>query len=108
MVDTSPSNCNLLLAHIHTSPTCLHSFTVITTMSCIHLLLAVGSGRFSEVKQARHKQTKKLQALKVLKEGCSEEQFYRELCIGSRIKHRNLVTYHNGVHYNRVMAIAMD
>lgn len=67
-----------------------------------------GSGRFSEVKLVRHKQTKKLQALKIFKEGCLEEHFYRELCIGSRISHENLITYYKGLHYNRLMAISMD
>ena len=66
------------------------------------------SGRFSEVKLVRHKQTKKLQALKIFKESCLEEQFYRELCIGSRLSHVNLVTYHKGLHCNRLMAISMD
>ena len=72
------------------------------------IIFVLFSGRFSDVKMVRQKQSKKLQALKMFKDGCLEEQFYRELCIGSRISHQNLITYHRGLHHNRLMAISMD
>ena len=59
------------------------------------------------MKLVKSKLTKQTLALKILKEGAREVEFYRELCIGIRLKHRNLVHYRGGVQH-RVMAFAME
>ena len=60
------------------------------------------------MKFARSKATKELHALKMFQSSTSEDQFYRELCIGVRMKHRNLVSYHVGLQHQHVMTIAME
>ena len=60
------------------------------------------------MKEAKSKSTNEVHALKIFQEATSEEQFYRELCIGSRMKHRNLLHYHMGFQQSHVMVISMD
>ncbi|XP_064404657.1 kalirin-like [Halichondria panicea] len=67
----------------------------------------LGRGRFSEVKLAKLKSNKKLVAVKLLSNASSEESFFRQLCILSRLKHSNLLSCQCGV-YNGGMAIAME
>lgn len=45
----------------------------------------------------KHKGTKVYHALKVLSLEVTEEQFHRELCIGVRLQHRNLVKVLGGM-----------
>ena len=68
----------------------------------------VCSGRFSKVKLTKSKSTKELFALKVFHSSTTEDEFYRELCIGTRLKHRNLVSYHIGLQHQQTMAISME
>ncbi len=60
------------------------------------------------MKQVKSKSSNEVHALKILQNGTSEDQFYRELCIGTRMKHRNLVHYFTGLQQSLTMAIAMD
>lgn len=58
----------------------------------------LGSGRFSKVKLVLHRQTSVSFALKILyTKTTTAEQFHRELCIGCRLRHCNLVSYLEGI-----------
>lgn len=74
----------------------------------ISVICMLCSGRFSKVKEVKCKSTNEVHALKIFQYATSEEQFYRELCIGSRMKHRNLVHYHMGFQQSHAMAISME
>ena len=65
------------------------------------------SGRFSRVHLAKHRGTESHHALKVLKGEVSQEEFQRELCIGCRLRHRNLALYIVG-YKGKERAIAME
>ncbi len=59
------------------------------------------------MKLARVRSSKELVAVKVFTMAMTEENFYRELCIGSKMKHRNLLSYHLGLQKPQ-FAITMD
>ena len=60
------------------------------------------------MKPAKHKETGEAYALKVFRgEDAVEGDFQRELCIGCRLQHRNLVKFYGGVEGKEV-AIAME
>ena len=60
------------------------------------------------MKQAKSRSTNEVHAVKILQTGTTEDQFYRELCIGVRMKHRNLVHYISGLQQANVMAVSME
>lgn len=72
------------------------------------MIISHCSGRFSKMKFAKSKSTKDLQAMKIFQSPTTEDQFYRELCIGVRMKHRNLVCYSTGLQHQQIMAISME
>ncbi len=67
-------------------------------------------GRFSKVKLAKSKSSPQaLHALKIFEKGSTtEDQFYRELCIGARMKHKNLVGYLTGLQQQNSISITME
>eukprot|EP00731_Ephydatia_muelleri_P031354 Em0022g868a len=67
----------------------------------------IGKGYFSKVKEVKHKGTEKAHALKIFNKSYSTEDFYRELCIGYHLKHRNIVVYQGGVQ-GKDKAIVME
>jgi serine/threonine protein kinase len=100
---------SLVLPHAGGGPGCCAGVHNCPTIAfTLHAFICLCSGRFSKVKQAKCKTTNAIHALKMLQDSTSEEQFYRELCIGSRLKHRNLVQYNLGLQHSHTMVISME